>query len=683
MRRLNIVCLFAVLSAFILTATACMGSKDPALDEIKDLTRAHIRVAWCQDRGEQGTDIYAERNELVLMGFDNKDDKGERVILADRGNYARPMITPDGKRVIFSNRKTGDIHIVNWDGTGLTELVDGFALDTFTDPATGIDWLYYASEPRPVQRQDVKAYEAVMRLQIDKPSVKELVWNKTMLSQLFENNFQVSGDGSRASLIAPDACSLAYLPNGDREKYGSGCWPSISPDMSYRYWRFDGGHRSLSMFDAGGKNERRIVINDAPNMDNLEVFHPRWSNHPRFMVMTGPLRIPGGGHGVEIYMGMFDRKFTKIDEWARITFNDKADFYPDLWVKPKQRWLAKIAAQISPPQPPPEARPETEVQPFSTDGLIFLWENKSAANELSDDGSGMTRICRVEPDGHAKYGRFFSMDVSGGSFTAEIDSSSLLRSLRESNALSIEMVFTPADGDTAPTGSLVSFSADDNSSDFALALRGGQLCFGTRGREEFPLGMLPRDRTSHLTLTYSAQGLATYLDGKPLQASADVYGNFDEWGGRHLVFGENLQGLIEGVALYNRAISPEEAAQHYRSFATRLAERTLPEQLVVSATLTEKSAMPTPESISPYRRAVLCNRYKIEKIERGSYDGDELIAAHWVILDSQVLDSSERELGRTYRMKLELFDDRPELEGERLITDMDEFSLPLYYDTGS
>ena len=55
--------------------------------------------------------------------------------------------------------------------------------------------------------------------------------------------------------------------------------------------------------------------------------------------------------------------------------------------------------------------------------------------------------------------------------------------------------------------------------------------------------------------------------------------------------------------------------------------------------------------------------------------------AHWAIRDKQILDLG-KEQGGTYPLTLELFDDHPELEGERLLMETDEFDLPLYYETG-
>jgi hypothetical protein len=102
--------------------------------------------------------------------------------------------------------------------------------------------------------------------------------------------------------------------------------------------------------------------------------------------------------------------------------------------------------------------------------------------------------------------------------------------------------------------------------------------------------------------------------------------------------------------------------------------------LTVEARLTDLSVTPTPQDIAPYRRALLVNGYQIIWVVSGSYRQNKIMAAHWVIEEGQVLKDAIREKGKTYRMVLERFDDHPELEGERLIMDSDEFKLPLFYE---
>ena len=76
----------------------------PSSSSLRALTGTHTRVVWVQDVGN-GTDVFAAGTRLVLMGFDS-DEGREHAILADPSNYTRPLLTPAGGRVVFSNRLT-------------------------------------------------------------------------------------------------------------------------------------------------------------------------------------------------------------------------------------------------------------------------------------------------------------------------------------------------------------------------------------------------------------------------------------------------------------------------------------------------------------------------------------------------------------------------------------------------
>ena len=55
--------------------------------EVRNFTGAHTRVVWVQG---DGTDPEAEGTQLILMGFDTDDGKGERVILGERRSISSP-----------------------------------------------------------------------------------------------------------------------------------------------------------------------------------------------------------------------------------------------------------------------------------------------------------------------------------------------------------------------------------------------------------------------------------------------------------------------------------------------------------------------------------------------------------------------------------------------------------------
>lgn len=447
-----------------------------------------LRVVWVQDMGD-GSDGDAKGGNLRLMGLDTGDGKGERAILETVGNYAKPLMTPRGDRVVYSDRVRKKAYVVNWDGSGQRELFTGFALALWVDPRDNREWVYYGFED--FQKGGFTC-PAVYRTLLDRPGKGELVWDKVPVNV---DNFQLSEDGRLAGGNFPwPEGGVAELPNKSIQIFTKGCWPSfITVNGRPFYWIFDGSHRNLTVFDLQKNKRWQVSINGASGIDGHEVYFPRWSNDPRIMAITGPFNKDGKWYSrdIEVYVGRFSADLTKIESWWKATQNDRADFYPDVWVAPKER-TKQPPAKVADPK-----KTKTE---------------------------------------------------------------------------------KPAEGGA--------------------------------------------------------------LDKAKADSAASVSGE------------SALQKPVSKKAI---------------------------ERLVVEARLVEPSVIPTPQDIAPYRRALLVNGYEVIRVISGSYPQKKIMVAHWVIEDGRVLQDAKREKGKSYRMVLERYDDHPELEGERLIMDSDEFKLPLFY----
>ncbi|HUU69565.1 MAG TPA: hypothetical protein VM186_08575 [Planctomycetota bacterium] len=91
---------------------------------------------------------YKYRGEsLRLVGIDTDDGRGERVIIGQASGYAKPLITPKGDRIVFTNRRTHGVFVVNWDGTNLRQVDNGWAADVWAEPDTGAEWVYVRRGP--------------------------------------------------------------------------------------------------------------------------------------------------------------------------------------------------------------------------------------------------------------------------------------------------------------------------------------------------------------------------------------------------------------------------------------------------------------------------------------------------------------------------------------------------------
>ena len=318
--------------------TGCQSERQIRIQRISEavesLTDSRTRVVWIQDAGDN-RDVFAHGDQLQLMAYDSHDGQGSRALLEEISHYSKPLITPNGNRVIFSNFHDKTVHISDFYGSSLKKLTDGMGLAVWQDPETGTEWVYVGRDR--VDRRGTP-YQTVYRIQIDDPDAEELVWDHRMVGA---DNFQLSADGRYASGVYPwpDA-GVADLEDNSWSRLGRGCWPSMAPDNSNLFWIFEENHRAVSMFDTRNDRSSQVMIDTAPGIDGYEVYHPRWTNHPRFMTMTGPYKhrsggnnIRGGGPDVEVYIGRFNGDFTEIEAWVRVTESERAAFYPDVWIE--------------------------------------------------------------------------------------------------------------------------------------------------------------------------------------------------------------------------------------------------------------------------------------------------------------------------------------------------------------
>jgi hypothetical protein len=336
-----------VLSLAVLVVAACSaGTSNP----LEQFTGSHARAVWVQSDGQ---DPFALGANLVLMGLDTSDSKGERPILDGRGSYMKPMITPGGDRIVFSRGHAAaggpEILITSWDGSSITSLGKGFAVSLWQDPADNTEWVYAGVDAAPGKYD----FPAIVRFPIRNPSAREVVWNKTLVSA---DTFQVSPDGRQAGGLFPwPEAGVAELPNGNLTKLGDGCWTALSSVRGPLMWYFDGAHRNLSLVDVRTSKRWTVNINSVPGFGNDEVYHPRWTNHPRFLVMSGPYNLGGdnqvrsGGTQTEVYLGRFSADYARVEAWHRVTTNGGADSYPDVWIDRASSPHQTAAGAIGPP----------------------------------------------------------------------------------------------------------------------------------------------------------------------------------------------------------------------------------------------------------------------------------------------------------------------------------------------
>lgn len=649
-------------------------------DRLGTWTGSHTRLVWLQDQGN-GADALAQGKNLMLYGYDSADGKGERPLLPHADNYFTPIITPDGSQVLVSNRLTRRMYLVEWDSGKVKELGEGVAVAVWQDPQRSFllrrstTWVYCLSGPQPENKNG--SDQPLYRFPLESPQKRELVWNKSNLSW---SSLQLSRDGELMGGLFPwPNGGVVWLKDKRFQRLGKGCWTSLSPDNSKLLWIFDGLHRNLQIHDVKGGKSWNVSINGGPGIGGYEVYHPRWSNHPRYFAVTGPYlkgeggnKIGGGGEKVEIYIGRFDERAQKVEDWLKVTDNGRADFFPDLWIEGGGE--ASLGDRVAGAGGPAEA----VAWPASRDHLVFVWEDMQAANQLDESSPIGFFQSNIDLRGPALHTRDFQLSAGGGWGETGEAGRKIGAALARSGQAGIELTLTPQDGQR---GRIVSLTAGDQPG-LILAQRGGDLLLQTaRGEAAVWPNLLVAGQPLHLVLNVGADGVELSAGGKslgkkpaqldPASLAVDTLYFGDPAGG--------WQGILSGLAVYDQLLGAEEVGANSRLAAAREEKRSAAvARLVLDGTLEQTTEIPAPDALGAYRRALVVNTYTVDRIERGEYGQERVLVAEWAVLDRTPIKTYEP-AGRPERLVLEKFADHPELEGERQMMDVFEPDLEMYY----
>lgn len=668
---------------------AIVARADDESAALQAFTGARTKLAWIQQVEGPADDAFCWTDRHILRVLDTAESTGARTLVGEIGSFHRPLITPRGDRVVFSRFSTRKFYVVNWDGNGLREVGDGCALAVWRDPATSEEWVYFAQSDGE-KEWDQHFCHDVRRVKLDDPRTVEPVWDRTTITI---NNFQLSADGTRACSQFPHPrAGFARLPNQDWTPITPGCWTSMSPDNSYWLWVFDGKHRNITLHDPTRDRSWTVHINTAPGMDGYEVYHPRWSNDKRFIVLTGPYKtgekgknlICWGGRNVEILVGRFNRNCTRIAEWLQATHNDLGDFYPDLW-------LEKSGDE----EPPAAREPATDTDPVMPEtwplvrqNLIFVWDNALQPDELTRPDGAKIPHGPLTGHGRAVWGPHHEMALSGGRFMAW-DDGRILQALRYHRAVTIEALVTPARDSLPFPTPLLGYTLADGTPLFGIEQEGNTLnmlaTFNDQPTRRWTIGPVAARLTAHVVVTFEGGRLRAWLDGRQTLDESFELVSLNPGGLGLLRFGgdaadRSWPGQLESVALYDGALAPEDVQRHWAWQSARLAGRPPLTTVHVKARLIEAPPAPEPASIAPYRRALSAQVYEIECVLEGHAATGRVVVAGWSVLDGHKVESA-REPDRTYELDLEPFEEHPQLESERLLMDSRLLTLPLYYES--
>lgn len=651
--------------------------------QIESFTGAHTRMVWNECQNAKVADPMSGTEDQMLRGIDTADGLGERPILAEKGNYSRPLISPDGKTILYTRkiiRPHGHKHLfdltifrTDWKGTSPMKLAEGYAVDMWRDPQTARDWVIAVRDPEP-SRQQTFDVGKLIRFPLDAPEKTEVLWDQTPLSP---DNIQLSRDGLHACALLPwPAGGVIQFGKGAAiaHEFSHGCWPSQSPDNSYVSWVFNGDHKSASFFNEDGSRSWEVRFNTVPEFKRGEVYHPRWSNHPRYFVLTGPYRgiNSGGGRGANVHLCKLSEKLDKLEEVLQVVDNKYSQGFPAAWIEGAEKvetpGFHSSSAKVF------VAKSSADDWPVNPAGLVFLWKDRPSLNSFKGS-DGRTHTSQVETEGLAHCGRFQEAVLDGGTLRATDETLAYVTAgLAQHREASFEAVVIPsvADAGSPVPGRLL------DSPGFSVGVLNGKLVVTRNGgvwESEVPLPVKPY----HLVVTGSESGAAGWIDGSALALKASS--SKVPAPSTAVSFGEDWNGGLLRLAIYDRTLTAQEVAAD-ASFARSLIDRfsAPPPRVILTGKLVEASSVPTPESIAPYRSSLVSCVYEVQKITSGSLSTSRVLLKHWGLLNLKQTAEFPREIGRTYELTIERESDHPELKGERVSDDTAAFDLEPWLD---
>jgi hypothetical protein len=665
--------------------------------QIEKVTGGHTRIVWARDYGE-GKDTFANGTKLALMGLDTRMASAERVLSGTRGNFSRPLLSPDGATVVCSRRTaTGDpkvpqwqseILAVPWEGGPLQSVRSGYAVDVWQEPQTGRTWVYAFTTLRDGISSNPEGYRMV-RFRLSEPDKEEVIWEKGLMSG---DNIQLNRAGTAASGLIPWPNAGTFdFASGRFIRYRNGCWPSLAPDDSGVVWVFDGTHENLRLFLPGVEGDWRVPMGKLESLKGKAAYHPRWSNHPRVVCFTGPhpVKVSQGSGRVSVMLARFNAGLTAFEESVSLR-NPAAepDCYPDVWVAGGGEVHLDLASVGSKRvRELAAAAPAKAVTAWdaAAESLCFVWQRANTNNAIT----GEKRESSVTPHRHARFGPRFDMLTQGGYFVLDDASAKSIRKALTSGLWAMEIAITPlAEGSATPQ---VIFRAgpdlevQQSLHDFIIRIAG----------KDWQLGAgLSAGQTTHLAFGRSStrDGPPTvWLNGQSQEArpvDTGLRAPLAPADTTEVQFGARLEGAaawtgrLETIAFHASAPDPSRVAAHAAWWQQQLTGSTPPARTVVRARLEEASPRATPESIGTYRRSWTSALYKKSALISGPDPGATFGVAHWTILDGQPVTGPPGKPGEERELILEPMAGHPEMDSEHGSEEILPDGVPLFLDTG-
>mgnify|MGYP001578306938 CR=1 FL=1 len=154
-------------------------------------------------------------------------------------------------------------------------------------------------------------------------------------------------------------------------------------------------------------------------------------------------------------------------------------------------------------------------------------------------------------------------------------------------------------------------------------------------------------------------------------------------GPHHCSFATRWSGHLEGIAIYTRALGPQEVEQECAAFTEKIKARKPVPRIELQAKLRKKSKVPKYEEIAPYAQAVAFYEYEVERVLSGKCEAKKIRVAHYGMIDRKPLVIKDAEPGKSCTLALEPYEANPQLSSDYPSDELPpDPAAALYYDVG-
>ncbi|MDH3685431.1 MAG: LamG domain-containing protein [Myxococcales bacterium] len=679
--------------ALLLQAAPSAARPALSLAELPPPAKAEMPAAWSAHR----TALLAELGDGFVVWESNRtgswrlwtmrlDGTGLHQLIPDEAgeDHIAAHISPDGKRLAYlaveaphtnfgANRgMSGELRVVSIARPGSGPQVVRPNARPYNQNRsvvwTAASELVYIAADGSSRRLDVESAEEVV------------------LAEATVENFGLLVNASLTHATSGDPTFSLYR-SSDRavanRKRLRGCQPYFTHDGRFGFWVAGSGGPFRRMELKG----RRVDV----MLDKRSEWLPKGHGYVYYpMVSRGGGALVFGAsrneHGhfkadFDIFVAPLDRENLRVNGTAvRLTYDPGQDRFPDV----------HLAAEADVEAPPPGALPERRSAAAGAEHLealhedrVFSWENAAADNLITDPKTGLETTVEVERLGAAQIDSQGRMNVAGGAFVAELPGPLL----QGPEGFTVELLMD-ARGRKQQEARILSVGAAGAPA-LILVQRDERLFVDLvteAGTQSLDLGKLPKQRPQHVLLELVGKRFAAFRKAQPW-AELDLESGLVGAGKpAELVIGadnrgaHDWRGMVEGIAIYRRALTAPEAESTARASLTRVADRKPVPRFRVKAKLKGTSTPPTLAQIAPYREALVLHEYVVLQ---GALEGKTVRVAHWAILDGADQEVLNR-VGKKRKFVLERWEHNPQIEST-FVSDTLEPSLdvPLFLDVTS